>query len=160
MWFCSVNCVCQFFWRVFAWLRRKSLTIQTNCLVRKPIVENIAVGATVTDTLKSIVELSDDAVDAWYGSSIIREILWVATDSSNSGSFAERSDVLFIHHPHNHDAGLGAVGTDAAKQHEHHTICSYTALHLSFICLTFCLSLHLSDFLCEDVKKRLGLRMS
>ena len=43
--------------------------------MRKPIVENIAVGATVTDTLKSIVELSDDAVDAWYGSSIIREIL-------------------------------------------------------------------------------------
>lgn len=30
----------------------------------KPIVENIAVGATVTETLKSIVELSDDAVEA------------------------------------------------------------------------------------------------
>ena len=83
----------------------------------------------------------------------------VATDSSNSGSYAESSDVLFIHHPHNNDAGIGAVGTDAAKQHKHHTICSCTALHLSFICLTFrhvlpvIAPLRLSVWRCEEVTR-------
>lgn len=34
---------------------------------RKPVIQDIAVGATISLSLKSVVEMADDAVDAWYG---------------------------------------------------------------------------------------------
>ena len=140
--------------------------------MRKPIVENIAVGATVTETLKSIVELSDDAVDAWYGhefdhgnSTPIQLVLTVEffEDQDESQLILPTQEAMqkvqTFFSSTTRTTTMLALELLAPMQRSSISIIQFAAAP-PCICRSFasrsamfCLSLHLSDFLCEDVKK-------